>query len=90
MVDLSLDKNGLREWAENLWEEEIIPELVEYIAIPNKSPLFDPDWAANGHMERAVTQIEAWCKARPIEGLVVEVIRLEGRTGGYFQSECRL
>jgi acetylornithine deacetylase/succinyl-diaminopimelate desuccinylase-like protein len=80
MADLCLDKRGLRDWVENLWEEEIVPELIEYIAIPNKSPLFDPDWAANGHMERAVSQIEAWCKSRPIEGLVVEVIRLEGRT----------
>jgi hypothetical protein len=27
------------------------PTLVEYIKIPNKSPSFDPDWAAHGYMD---------------------------------------
>ena len=31
------------------------PRLVEYIAIPAKSPLFDPDWAAHGCIERGGT-----------------------------------
>jgi len=31
-------------------------------------------------MEQAVTLIADWCRARPIEGLTVEVVRLEGRT----------
>ena len=67
-------------WVEGLWEQEIVPELETYIAIPNQSPLFDPDWEEHGFMEQAVQQIEAWCRARPIEGLEVEVVRLPGRT----------
>ena len=63
-----------------LWDASIISELETYIRIPNESPLFDPDWAAHGHMDRAVEHIAAWCRARPIEGLQVEVVRLEGRT----------
>ncbi len=62
------------------WEREIVPEITEYIRIPAKSPMFDADWEANGHIDRAVAQIEAWCRARPIPGLEVEVVRLEGRT----------
>ncbi|MCB1569212.1 MAG: M20/M25/M40 family metallo-hydrolase, partial [Xanthomonadales bacterium] len=62
------------------WDAEVVPELVEYIRIPNKSPLFDPDWVANGHMDRAVAQFERWAKAQPIAGMSVEVVRLEGRT----------
>ena len=31
-------------------------------------------------MEKAVKLIEGWCKEQPIEGLTVEVVRLEGRT----------
>jgi hypothetical protein len=34
--------------------DEIVPTLVEYIKIPNKSPAFDPDWAAHGYMDEAV------------------------------------
>ena len=63
-----------------VWDSSIVPSLVEYIKIPNKSPLFDPDWAANGYMEDAVSLIADWCRAQPVEGLRVEVVRLEGRT----------
>ena len=36
------------------WDDEIVPQLVEYIRIPNKSPMFDADWAKHGHMDDAV------------------------------------
>jgi len=65
---------------DQLWEDEIVDELTEYIRIPNKSPHFDPDWASRGHMEEAVGLIESWCRRQPIEGMTVEVTRLEGRT----------
>ena len=28
------------------WDNDITGQLVDYIAIPSKSPMFDPDWAA--------------------------------------------
>jgi acetylornithine deacetylase/succinyl-diaminopimelate desuccinylase-like protein len=62
------------------WDEEIVPELVEYIRIPAKSPHFDPQWEANGHIERAITLAAAWVRRQPIRGLVTEVVRLAGRT----------
>ena len=67
-------------FAERVWEGEILPALTEYIRIPNRSQAFDPAWRENGHMDRAVALIEAWCRAQPIPGLTVEVVRLEGRT----------
>lgn len=36
------------------YESSILPVLSEYVSIPNKSPLFDPEWRAAGHMDRAV------------------------------------
>jgi acetylornithine deacetylase/succinyl-diaminopimelate desuccinylase-like protein len=65
---------------DDLWHDEILGELTEYIRIPNKSPHFDPDWAAHGYMDDAVRLIESWCRRRPIEGMSVEVVRLENRT----------
>jgi acetylornithine deacetylase/succinyl-diaminopimelate desuccinylase-like protein len=62
------------------WEEDVLPALTRYIAIPAKSPAFDPDWAAHGHIDQAVTLIEEWCRRRPIEGLTLETVRLPGRT----------
>ncbi|MEX1024685.1 MAG: M20 family metallopeptidase [Planctomycetota bacterium] len=76
----SLDPDAVRQLVERVWDESILPELIEYVRIPNKSPHFDADWKANGHMDRAAEQIEAWCRARPIPGLVVERVELEGRT----------
>ena len=75
-----LDAKAVAAFVERTWEDEIVPQITEYIAIPNKSPLFDADWAEHGYMEQAVTLIEAWCRARDIRGLTVEVVRLEGRT----------
>jgi acetylornithine deacetylase/succinyl-diaminopimelate desuccinylase-like protein len=62
------------------WDEEIVPQLIDYIRIPAKSPHFDPQWAANGHIERVVRLAEAWVKGQPVRGLAVEIVRLPGRT----------
>lgn len=65
---------------DKLWQESITDELVEYVRIPAKSPHFDSDWAENGYLDEAVEHIARWCRNQPIEGLQVEVVRLEGRT----------
>ena len=62
------------------WDDSILPHLTDYIRIPNKSPLFDASWEANGYMDTAVGLVEAWCREQAIPGLTVEVVRLPGRT----------
>jgi len=76
----TLNADRVRELVDRTWDDEIVPTLHDYIRIPNKSPHFDAAWQANGHMERAVELIAGWCRARPIDGLKLEVHRLEGRT----------
>jgi len=68
------------EFVGRLWEDDILPALTDYIAIPSLSPAYDAEWAANGHMADAVELVRAWCAARPIDGLTVEVHELDGRT----------
>ncbi len=65
-----------------LWDDEIVPRLSEYIRIPNKSPMFDADWAAHGHMDAAVALMERWARAKlaALPGAALEVVRLPGRT----------
>lgn len=63
-----------------LWDEQIVPQLIEYIKIPNKSPLFDVDWAKHGYMDQAVALLEVWARQQPITGMRLEVMRLPGRT----------
>lgn len=62
------------------WSTSVEPSLAEYVRIPNKSPLFDAAWEANGHMNRAAALLVEWCRRQPIAGLTVEVVRLPGRT----------
>ena len=75
-----MDSKKTADFVNEMWNSQIIPELCEYIRIPNKSPLFDPDWEEHGHMERAVQLIEAWCQKQPIKGMTIEIVRIEGRT----------
>ncbi len=75
----SPDLGIIDEHTTELWAG-LVPVLSDYIAIPALSPGFDADWAANGHLERAVDLITSWCRDRPIPGMTVSVHRLEGRT----------
>ena len=74
------EADALAAFAERTWDEEIVPALTRYIAIPAKSPMFDADWAANGHLERVITEAASWVESRQIAGLELEVVRIEGRT----------
>jgi len=62
------------------WDDAILPSLTEYVRIPNKSPLFDPSWEANGYMHDAVNHMVSWVKAQEISGLEVQVHQLPGLT----------
>jgi acetylornithine deacetylase/succinyl-diaminopimelate desuccinylase-like protein len=77
-----LDIARLGRFVDQSWGDEIVPTLVEYIKIPNKSPLFDPDWAAQGHMDAAVTMFEEWARRKiaNLPGATLEVVRVGERT----------
>jgi acetylornithine deacetylase/succinyl-diaminopimelate desuccinylase-like protein len=77
-----LDIAKARKFVDQCWGDEIVPTLVEYIRIPNKSPSFDPDWAAHGYMDEAVALFERWARARlsSLPGASLEIVRLPERT----------
>jgi acetylornithine deacetylase/succinyl-diaminopimelate desuccinylase-like protein len=62
------------------WDQDIVPRLTEYIQIPAKSPSFDKDWSANGHLDAVLRNAATWVEAQKVEGLKLEVVRLPGRT----------
>jgi len=62
------------------WDADIVPQLTSYIRIPAKSPHFDPQWEAHGHIERVIRLAEDWVKRQPVRGLACEIVRLPGRT----------
>ena len=74
-----MDASKVEGFVSQKWDDEIVPQLVEYIRIPNKSPMFDTDWVKNGYMDQAVTLMETWARAQPVPGMTLEVVRLEWR-----------
>lgn len=75
-----MDHPSIQKFVDEVWTDSIVPELVEYIKIPAKSPHFDPDWEKNGYIEDAVQQIFNWCKNQDVKGMECEIVRLPGRT----------
>jgi len=78
MLDIEKAKKSI----DQCWSDEIVPTLFEYIKIPNKSPAFDPDWAAHSYMDEAVSLFERWARAKlpSLPSADLEVVRLPGRT----------
>jgi len=75
-----MDATRTEAFVSDFWDAHIVPTITDYIRIPNKSPAFDPDWEANGHMEAVLQLALAWLDEHPIEGATVHVGRKEGVT----------
>lgn len=75
-----MNKQQLQQFVQAQWDDSIIPTLIDYIKIPNKSPDYDPQWVEHGYMEQAVAMFCQWCNDRPLPGMKLEVVRLAGRT----------
>lgn len=71
---MALDQNKLKSDLEKVWQESAVPTLVEYIKIPNKSPLYDPTWRESGHMSKAMELLRDWASKREISGMKMELI----------------
>lgn len=75
MVDIA----AVNEVVDRHWSAAL-PVLEDYIRIPAKSPAFDPDWVASGHLQAAVELVETWCRTHAPDGAEVFVHELEGLT----------
>ena len=62
------------------FDEDVIPRLIEYIRVPAKSPAFDANWAAHGHLAAVIKSAERWSRAQNIGGMTLEIIVLPGKT----------
>jgi acetylornithine deacetylase/succinyl-diaminopimelate desuccinylase-like protein len=77
-----MDIDRLKSFVGSMWDDSVVPTITDYIKIPNKSPDFDPEWQAHGHMDKAVALFEAWAREKiaGLPGARLEVVRLPKRT----------
>jgi acetylornithine deacetylase/succinyl-diaminopimelate desuccinylase-like protein len=76
-----LDAQTLQKQVDAAWHSSIVPELQRYIAVPAKSPMFDPDWAAHGLLERVLQSAADWVRAQQVPDLRLEIVRLNDAQG---------
>jgi acetylornithine deacetylase/succinyl-diaminopimelate desuccinylase-like protein len=80
---VGLDADTAARHVDQLWDDDILPVLHDYIRIPNVSIAYDAGWQEAGHMARATELLHQWCARRvadSLPGATVEVHELEGRT----------
>ncbi|MCP5266516.1 MAG: M20/M25/M40 family metallo-hydrolase [Burkholderiaceae bacterium] len=75
-----MDLAELKRFVGGRWDEAIVPSLVDYIRVPAKSPAFDANWAAHGHLARVVQDARHWSAGCAIDGLQVEILSIDGLT----------
>ncbi len=76
------ESERLSAFIDQMWDQEIVPKLIEYIRIPNKSPMFEPQWKALGHMDKAAALLADWARGKlpALPGAALEIVQIEGRT----------
>lgn len=77
----ALDSQAVGALVDERWRTSIVPELQRYIAVPAKSPAFDPAWADHGYLDAVLRQAADWVQAQRISGLQLEILRLQQADG---------
>ena len=80
MPAAALNDTQALEHASAQWDNDIVGQLQDYIRVPAKSPGFDAHWAEHGYIETVVRNAAAWVEAQKVDGLRLEIVRIEGRT----------
>jgi acetylornithine deacetylase/succinyl-diaminopimelate desuccinylase-like protein len=66
------------------WQNDLLPRLKEYVAIPAKSPAFDASWSAHGHLDQVIRMAHDWASKQPtgsaLAGMKLEILALPGKT----------
>jgi len=62
------------------WDQDLVGQISDYIEIPAKSPMFDPEWAKNGYLHLVARRAADWVRSQKVEGLTLELVEIPGRT----------
>ena len=75
-----MNSDSLKKHIHAFWDSEIVPTLVDYIKIPNKSPSFDPDWEKHGYMDKVLNLAADWTEKNKPNGSEMIIKKSPRRT----------
>ena len=75
-----MNSDSLKKHIHAFWDSEIVPTLVDYIKIPNKSPSFDPDWEKHGYMDKVLNLAADWTEKNKPNGSEMIIKKSPERT----------
>ena len=75
-----MNSEKLKQDISTFWDNQILPTIIEYIKFPNKSPVFDPDWEANGYMDQVVDLASDWVNKHKPDNSTLNIYKEAGRT----------
>ena len=75
-----MNSEKLQQDISTFWDNQILPTIIEYIKFPNKSPVFDPDWEANGYMDQVVDLASDWVNKHKPDNSTLNIYKEAGRT----------
>jgi acetylornithine deacetylase/succinyl-diaminopimelate desuccinylase-like protein len=79
-LEIPMNLADLDRFVARRWDDDVLPQLIDYVRVPAKSPMFDAAWQAHGHLKAVVQAAEQWGRAQRIAGLALEIVALDGRT----------
>ena len=73
-----MDKKSFEKYIEKMFTYNMIPNLMNFIRIPNLSPAYDYEWNTNGLLLKAANLIIAYAKSLEIKNAQINLIQDKG------------
>ena len=79
-----MDKKSFQKYIEKMLTYNLLPNLIEFIRIPNLSPAYDYNWNTNGLLLKAANLIVSYAKSLDIKKAQINLIQDKGYTPAIF------
>ena len=75
-----MDKKSFEKYIEKMFTYNLLPNLMDFIRIPNLSPAYDYNWRTNGLLLKAANLIISYAKSLDIKNAEINLLQDQGYT----------
>ncbi|CAI2367617.1 unnamed protein product [Moneuplotes crassus] len=76
----STTDESIKEYVHKTFDDTFLPSLMDFVRIPNLSPLFDPEWNTNGLLMKAANHLKDFADGLGLQGYTSEIVKEDDRT----------